>query len=105
MSGRRLSVAKSKYSPGPASKSQTVKQEAWEGGVKLTTDGMDSDGKPTHTEYAAKFDGKDYPWKGNPNADMISIKRTRYWPRRRLNSGQSFILANDGSSNASARNR
>ena len=71
----KLNVAKSKYSPGPAPKSQTLKQEAWEGGIKLTTDGIDPEGKPTHGEYAAKFDGKDYPWKGNVNADMISLKR------------------------------
>ena len=32
-------------------------------------------GNPTHGEYSAKFDGKDYPWKGNPNADTISLKR------------------------------
>jgi hypothetical protein len=71
----KLNTAKSKYNPGPAPKSQTVKQEAWEGGVKATTDGVGADGKPTHTEYAAKYDGKDYPWKGNPNADMISMKK------------------------------
>jgi hypothetical protein len=71
----KLNTAKSKYSPGPMPKSQTLKQEAWEGGMKLTTDGTDADGKTTHAEYAAKYDGKDYPWKGNPNADMISVKR------------------------------
>jgi hypothetical protein len=71
----KLNVAKSKYSPGPAPKSQTLKFEAWDGGLKLTTDGVDGEGKPTHSEYAAKFDGKDYPFKGNPNADAIALKR------------------------------
>lgn len=45
----------------PASKSGTAKFEAWEGGIKVTTDGVSADGKPTHTECAAKYDGKDYP--------------------------------------------
>ncbi len=71
----KLNVAKSKYSPGPAPKSQTLKQEASAGGMKATTDGVDGEGKPTHTEYTAKYDGKDYPWKGNVNADMLSLKR------------------------------
>lgn len=71
----RLNVAKSTYSPGPAPQSQTVRYEAWEGGLKLTSDGVDSKGTKTHAEYAAKFDGKPYPFKGNPNADMVTIKQ------------------------------
>lgn len=71
----RVNVAKSTYNPGPAPQSQTVKYEAWEGGLKLTSDGMDAKGAKTHAEYAAKFDGKPYPFKGNPNADMITLKQ------------------------------
>ncbi len=71
----RVNVAKSTYSLGPAPQSQTVKYEAWEGGLKLTSDGVDAKGAKTHAEYAAKFDGKPYPFKGNPNADMITLKQ------------------------------
>jgi hypothetical protein len=71
----KLNVAKSKYSPGPAPQSQTNKYDAWDGGLKLTTDGVDAKGAKTHSEYAAKFDGKPYPFTGNPNADMITLKR------------------------------
>jgi hypothetical protein len=71
----KLNVAKSKYDPGPAPKSQVLRFEAWDGGLKLTADGVDAAGNATHSEYAAKFDGKDYPWKGNVNADSISLKR------------------------------
>lgn len=71
----RLNVAKSTYSPGPAPQSQTITFEAWEGGLKLTSDGVDAKGAKTHAEYAAKFDGKPYPFKGNPNADMVIIKQ------------------------------
>ena len=72
----KLNVAKSKFSPGPAPKSQTLKIEAWgEDGVKYVADGVGPDGKPTRWEFQAKYDGKDNPFKGNPDADMIAYKR------------------------------
>ena len=43
--------------------------------MKLVTDGVDAQGKPTHSEYTAKFDNKDYPWTGQVNADTISLIR------------------------------
>jgi len=71
-----LNVARSKYDPGPAPKSQTHKIEAWDDdGVKFTSDGMDAEGKPMHWELQAKYDGKFYEFKGNPNADMAAYKR------------------------------
>ena len=38
-------------------------------------DGQDKDGKPTHTEWTGKFDGKDYPITGDPTADSRSYKK------------------------------
>src|SRR5260221_7785840 len=72
----KLNLAKSTYSPGPAPKSSTLKIEAWGAdGVKYTNDGMDGDGKPTHWGFQAKYDGKDNPVTGNPDADMLAYKR------------------------------
>jgi hypothetical protein len=78
----KLNVAKSKYSPGPAPRSNTVKFESVDGGIKLLADGVDSQGKKTHNEYTAKFDGKDSPTKpmldGKPNpnaANAVSYKK------------------------------
>jgi len=72
----KLNPSKSNYSPGPAPKSQTLKIEAWgDDGVTYAADGVGADGKPTHTEFQAKYDGKDYSFKGNPDADMLSYKR------------------------------
>jgi hypothetical protein len=68
-------VAKSKFVPGPGPKSQTLKFEATKDGIKLTSDGVSAEGKATHGEYVSKFDGKDVPWEGNPDADMASPKR------------------------------
>jgi hypothetical protein len=71
----KLDVAKSKYNPGPAPKSLTLKFETTADGIKLTSDGVDSEGNATHGEYVSKFDGKDVPWEGNPDADTASAKK------------------------------
>jgi hypothetical protein len=72
----KLNVAKSKFTPGPAPKSQTLKIEAWaDDGVKYAMDGVGPDGKPMHWEFQVKYDGKAVPFKGNPDADMITYKR------------------------------
>ena len=70
----KLNVAKSRYSPGPGPKSSSSKIEAVDGGFKTTTDGVAADDKPTHAEYQAKFDGKDYPYTGT--FETVSVKRT-----------------------------
>jgi hypothetical protein len=71
----KLNVEKSKFDPGPGPKSATVKFEAAGQGIKVTTDGVSADGKSTHTEYTASFDGKDYPITGSPTADTVALKR------------------------------
>ena len=71
----KLNTAKSKYSPGPAPKSLALKFESTADGIKLTSDGMDSEGKATHGEYVSRFDGKDVSWTGNPDADMASATK------------------------------
>ena len=64
----KLNDAKSKMAPG-APVNTTVVYEAAGDSVKVTTDGTGSDGKPTHSEWTGKFDGKDYPVTGDPSAD------------------------------------
>jgi hypothetical protein len=71
----KLNTAKSKYSPGPAPKSLTLKFEATADGIKLTSDGVNAKGEPTHGEYVSKFDGADVSWEGNPDADTASAKK------------------------------
>src|SRR6266550_2455443 len=70
----KLNEAKSKMVPN-ASKNNTVVYEAAGDNVKITVDGIGSDGKPTHDEWTGKFDGKDYPVTGNPNSDMRSYTK------------------------------
>ena len=71
----KLNLEKSKYSPGPAPKSSTIKFEAAGKGVKVTGEGVGADGKPFANEYTANFDGKEVPYKGSANIDTVSIRR------------------------------
>lgn len=71
----KMDPAKSKYSPGPAPKSITVKIDSDADNIKLSSDGIDAAGNPTHVEFTAKYDGKDYPITGVPNADTVALER------------------------------
>ena len=42
--------------------------------IKVTVDGVDKDGKQTHSVWVGKFDGKAYPVKGNMSYDSIAYK-------------------------------
>src|ERR1700694_3771337 len=70
----KLNEAKSTFAAG-ATKNLTVVYEAAGDNVKVTVDGTDKDGKPTHNEWTGKFDGNDYPVTGDPNTDTRSLKR------------------------------
>jgi hypothetical protein len=69
----KLDEAKSKI-PAGVVKNSTVIYATNGDSVKVTTDGTDSDGKPLHTEWTGKFDGKEYPLTGDPTADSRSYK-------------------------------
>ena len=72
----KVNLAKSKFSPGPAPKSQILKWEAaGTNGTKSTSEIVDAQGKTMKGGYTATYDGKDAPWAGNPDADTISLKR------------------------------
>ena len=64
----KLNEAKSKLAGG-AAKNTTVIYEAMGDEVKITVEGVDAEGKPTHNEWTGKFDGKDYPVTGDATSD------------------------------------
>jgi hypothetical protein len=70
-----LNLAKSKYAPGPAPRSQTITITAVAKGVKVVSKGVDGKGKPTSTEFTAGFDGKDVSVLFNLIYDSVSQKR------------------------------
>lgn len=70
----KLNESKSKLTPGTG-KNITVAYEASGDEVKVAIDGTDAEGKPTHSEWTGKFDGKDYAVTGDPKSDMRSYKK------------------------------
>ena len=70
----KLNEKKSKFSPGSA-KNKTVAYQSAFFKVKVTVDGTDAKGKPTHNEWTGNFDGKDYPVTGDPTSDMRSYTK------------------------------
>jgi hypothetical protein len=71
----QLNVAKSKYTPGPAPRSQTLKIDVAGKGEKVTSESVSATGDRTVTEYTADYDGKPHPLKGSAVADMVTLKR------------------------------
>ena len=71
----KLNAAKSKYSPGPTPKSHMAVLGAVDGGMSVVSDRVEGDGQKVHFEWTAKFDGKDYPVKGDAGRDAVSVKK------------------------------
>jgi len=69
----KLNEAKSKIAAGMP-KNGTVVYEAAGDSVKVTIDGTSGDGKPVHSEWTGKIDGKDYPVTGDSTSDTRSYK-------------------------------
>lgn len=70
----KLNEAKSKFAPG-APKNSTVVYETAGASVKVTVDGTDGEGKPTHNEWTGKFDGKFYVVSGDATSDERSYQK------------------------------
>jgi hypothetical protein len=91
----KLNVTKSKYSPGPAPQSLTVKVEpSGQGGEKVTAEFVNADGTRTTTQYTeTNFDGKDYPLTGSQfGADTVSLKRIDKWTTERTDKKGSTVV-------------
>jgi hypothetical protein len=70
----KLNEAKSKIGKGMP-KNNTVVYSAAGDSIKVTVDGVEADGKPSHNEWTGKFDGKDYPLTGDPTSDSRCYTR------------------------------
>ncbi|MGB9285379.1 MAG: hypothetical protein WCB59_15310 [Candidatus Sulfotelmatobacter sp.] len=100
----KLNEAKSKLAPG-AAKNNTVVYEPEGDNVKVTIDGTDGAGNPTHNEWTGKFDGNDYPVTGDPNSDTRSLERRSVHKigftakkGKKVTTTGTIILSNDGKS-------
>lgn len=68
-----LNEAKSKMSPGMGKNTKVVYKPMGDK-MKVTVDGVNAEGKATHSEWTGVFDGKDYSVKGDAMSDMRSYK-------------------------------
>ena len=100
----KLNDAKSKIPAGLA-KNTTVVYSAAGDMFKVTTDGVDGSGKPIHSEWTGKFDGKPYPVTGMSayDARAVTAKGDRTLEIDNLKGGKSVgtgkvELAKDGKS-------
>lgn len=71
----KLNVAKSKYVPGPAPRSQVLTYEAAGRGVRVTSQTVDSLGNNNIIQYTATYDGADYPVSGGLDFDTTALRR------------------------------
>src|SRR2546423_5190250 len=69
----KLNEAKSKLVPGMG-KNTTVTYAEQKDKIKITVEGVDKDGKPTHSVWVGQFDGKAYPVKGNLPYNSVAYK-------------------------------
>jgi hypothetical protein len=69
----KLNEAKSKLMPGMGKNTMVVYTEQKDK-IEVTVDGVDKDGKPTHSVWVGKFDGKAYPAKGNLSWNSAAYK-------------------------------
>ena len=69
----KLNEAKSKM-PAGMGKNTTVTYTEEKDKIKVTVEGVDKDGKPTHSVWVGKFDGKAYPVKGNLPYNSVAYK-------------------------------
>jgi hypothetical protein len=70
----KLNEGKSKVDPAIGNNTMVIWAAAGDN-VKVTIDGVDKDGKPSHNEWTGKIDGKDYPVTGDSNSDTRSYKK------------------------------
>jgi hypothetical protein len=72
----KLNESKSKLTRGTLKNTKVVyNSRLIRDKVTITADGVDADGKPVHSEWKGRFNGKDYEVTGDPNADTRSYTK------------------------------
>jgi hypothetical protein len=87
-------------------RNNTVKYEmAFPFQTKVTVDGVDAKGKPTHNVWTGAFDGRDYAITGDPEADTRSYNKVddhtmNFWQKKggKVTMSGKIVVAPDGKS-------
>lgn len=85
---------------------ETVKYEmSFPFQTKVTVDGMDAKGKPTHSEWTGMFSGTDYALTGDPTADTRSYNKVddhtlNFWQKKggKVTMTGKIVISPDGKS-------
>jgi len=71
----KLNLAKTKDSPGPPPRSQTLVYQAEGQGLRVTVDTVDAQGNAAKASFTLFFDGKSYPVTGLPDWDASTYRQ------------------------------
>ena len=71
----QLNLAKSKFSPGPAPKTDTRTYTESADSITMIWKSVAADGKEMNVKSTFKTDGKDYPVTGSANFDTLTLKQ------------------------------
>jgi len=72
----KLNPSKSRYVNGfKGARTSVTQVQFWEGGIRYVTDAVNAEGVKGHTEWGAKFDGKEYPVTGVSAVDAYMVQR------------------------------
>jgi hypothetical protein len=101
----KLNAKKSHLGRGTG-RNDTVKYEmSFPFRTKVTIDGVDPKGKPSHDEWVGTFDGKDYPVTGDPDSDARGYRKVddrtmEYWVKKgsKVMANGKIMVAADGKS-------
>jgi hypothetical protein len=71
----KLNESRSKLTPRTDKDTKIVYNSHSTDKVTVTTEGVEGDGTPIHSEWKGKFDGKDYEITGDPDANTRSYQK------------------------------
>jgi hypothetical protein len=99
----KLNVEKSKFSPGPGPKSQTLTWKQSATGFDFTVESVTAEGKPTQQQASGSFEGKPYAFKGTTNSGMRTSKWLDAFTREevdtvdgKVTSSRRAVISKDG---------
>jgi hypothetical protein len=72
----KLNLARSRFNPGPAPRSQTRTYVETPKGIQVTIRSVGVNGRSSTIEFPERYDGKDYPVHGSEVADALALVRT-----------------------------
>lgn len=71
----KLNLARSRFNPGPAPRSQTRTYIQTPDGIQVTIRSVDMNGRSATIQFPEKYDGKDYAVQGSDVADALAMVR------------------------------